>query len=137
MNIWRFFYGNKNTRTSFSKTISTLNPFIEKLGCFSQNWEVILAALPLLNQIGNQCDVGHLFFCKWAIPGPFFDYLRLFKQIIQFLQQINAKNVYPVYCAGIRTHFRQNLRYLPLPLDQGSHPIISMCWSNNFGFKVL
>ena len=29
---------------------------------------------------------------------------RHFKQTLQFLQQMNAKNVHPVYGAGIRTH---------------------------------
>ena len=37
-------------------------------------------------------------------------------------QQINVKNVHPVYGAGIRTHNLQNMSLLPLPLDQGSRP---------------
>ena len=39
-------------------------------------------------------------FLKWAILGLFFIYFRLFKQTLQFLQQINVKNVHPVYGAG-------------------------------------
>ena len=54
------------------------------------------------------------FFKKWANPGLFFVYFRLFKQTIQFLQQINVKNVHPVYIARIRTH---------IPLEHESPPI--------------
>ena len=43
------------------------------------------------------------FFKKWAIPGLFFFTFFLFKQTLQFLHQINVKNVHPVYSAGIRT----------------------------------
>ena len=34
---------------------------------------------------------------------PLLLYFRLFKQTLQFLQQIKMKNVHPVYGAGIRT----------------------------------
>ena len=34
-------------------------------------------------------------------PRPHF---RLLKQTLQFLQEINVKNVNPVFGAGIRTH---------------------------------
>ena len=37
----------------------------------------------------------------WAIAGLFFVYFRLFKQTLQFIQQINVKNVFPVYGAGV------------------------------------
>ena len=40
-------------------------------------------------------------FFKWANCGLFFVYFRLFKETIQFLQEINVKNVHPVYSAGI------------------------------------
>ena len=46
----------------------------------------------------------------------FFVYFRLYKQALQFLQQINVKNFHIVYSAGIRTHDLENT----LPLDQGS-----------------
>ena len=46
-----------------------------------------------------------------AILGLFFVYFRLFKQTKQFLQQINVKNVHPVYSAGIQTH---NYKYMRL-----------------------
>ena len=35
---------------------------------------------------------------------PLFVHFRLFKQKLQFLQQINVKNVHSVYGVGIRTH---------------------------------
>ena len=51
---------------------------------------------------------------KWAIPGLFFVYFRLFSNI--------CENVHPVYGAGIRTQNLQNMSLLPWPLDQGSSP---------------
>ena len=52
-------------------------------------------------------------FKKWAISGLFFVYLRLFKQTLPFLQQINVKNVHPVFGAEIRTHNLRNMSLLP------------------------
>ena len=45
-------------------------------------------------------------FFKWANPGLFLFIFSLFKQTLQFLQQINVKkcHVHPVSGAGIRTH---------------------------------
>ena len=45
----------------------------------------------------------------WTIPGHFF----CFKQTLQFLQQINVKNVHPVYGAVIQTHDLWNVSLLP------------------------
>ena len=66
---------------------------------------------------------------RWSFfwkNGPsislFLIYFRLFKQTLQFLQQIYVKNVHPVYCAGIWTHDLQEISLLPKPLDQGSCP---------------
>ena len=39
------------------------------------------------------------------------------------------KNVHPVYGTGIRTHDLQNVSLLPLPLDQGSRPIMVLSYS--------
>ena len=50
---------------------------------------------------------------EWAIPGLFLVYFHLLKQTLQFLQQINVKNVQPIYSAGIRTHNLQNMSLLP------------------------
>ena len=41
---------------------------------------------------------------------------------MQFSQQIDVKNVHPIYSAWIRTPNLQNMSILPLPLDQGSRP---------------
>ena len=41
---------------------------------------------------------------KWANPGLFLFYFCLFKQTLQFLQQINVKNVHPVSGTRIQTH---------------------------------
>ena len=49
------------------------------------------------------------FFFKCEISGLFFVYFRLFKPTLKILQQINVKNVHPVYDAGIWTHDLQNL----------------------------
>ena len=43
----------------------------------------------------------------------FFIYFHLFKQTLQFLQQINVKNVHPVYRAGVQTHNLLNTSLLP------------------------
>ena len=53
------------------------------------------------------------FLKKRVIPSLFFIYFRLLKQTLQFLQQINVKNVHPVYGAGIRTHDLLNMSLLP------------------------
>ena len=55
-----------------------------------------------------------LFLEKWAKPGLFFIFIYiLFKQTIQFLQQINVKNIHPVYGPGIQTHNLLNMSSLP------------------------
>ena len=46
-------------------------------------------------------------------PRPFLIYFRLFKDTLQFLQQINVKNLHPVYSAGIRTHDLWNITTRP------------------------
>ena len=50
---------------------------------------------------------------KWANPSLFLHIFSLFKQTIQFLQQINVKNVHPVYSTGIRTHDLSNMSRHP------------------------
>ena len=59
---------------------------------------------------------------------------RLFKQKIQFLQQINVKkcpNVHPAYGAAIRTHYLTNMSLHPLPLDQGSLERVRLIQGSN------
>ena len=47
----------------------------------------------------------HKFFKNGPTPASFSFIFGLFKQtLLQFLQQINVKNVHPVSGAGIRTH---------------------------------
>ena len=57
-------------------------------------------------------------FFKWAIPGLFFVYFRLFKQTLQFLQQIYVNMFIQYTVLGIQTHDLQYMRLLPYPLDQ-------------------
>ena len=47
---------------------------------------------------------NRIVFEKMDQPGLFFIYFQSFKSNITILQQINVKNIHPVYCAGIRTH---------------------------------
>ena len=48
-----------------------------------------------------------------AIPS-LFTFIFLFSiQTLQLLQQINVKNVHPVYGAGIRTHDLSHMSRLP------------------------
>ena len=54
-----------------------------------------------------------LFWKKWANPGLFSSISGLYKQTIQFLQQINVKNVHPVNGAGIWTHNLLNMSLHP------------------------
>ena len=65
-----------------------------------------------------------IFFLKnWPTPASFSFIFILFKQTIQFLEQINVKkcpNVHLVQDTGIRTHDLLNMSHHPLPLDQGS-----------------
>ena len=56
------------------------------------------------NSDGRRGSLAVVLFKKWAIPGLSFIYFRLFKQTLQFLQQINVKNAHLVYGAVIRTH---------------------------------
>ena len=60
---------------------------------------------PHIPWIGQESGILLLcFFKKWAKPGLFLMYFGIFKQTIQFLQQINVKNVHPVCGARIWTH---------------------------------
>ena len=62
-------------------------------------------------------DISHVyvrsFFKNVPIPASFSFILGLFKQTLQFLQQMYVKNVHPVYGAGIRTHDIQNVCLFP------------------------
>ena len=56
-------------------------------------------------------------FLNMGQPRSIFRFFCLFKQTIQFLQQINVKNVNPVNGAWIRTYDLQNISLLPQPLE--------------------
>ena len=102
---WRLFIPRKKSR----RTGGILWPFDDK--CFwSGPYHVWLfshlQSLPIhlchCNQ-GNQ-DLIDYFFKKNGPPQASFSFiLGLFKKL-QFLQQINANNIHPLYDAGIRTH---------------------------------
>ena len=52
-------------------------------------------------------------FYKGPTPVSFSFIFGLFKQTIQFLQEIIVKNVHPVYSAGIWTHDLSNMSRHP------------------------
>ena len=54
-------------------------------------------------------SLGSSSFFKRAIPSLFFVYFCLFEQLLQFWQQINVKNVHPVYGVEIRTYNPQHV----------------------------
>ena len=63
--------------------------------------------------------IENLFLKKWANPSSFSFIFGLFQtNIYTILQQINVKNVHPVYGTVIRTLDLQNMSLLPKPLDQ-------------------
>ena len=57
--------------------------------------------------------MGIEFVKKMGQPRPLFVYFCLFKHEIQSLQQINGKNVHPVYDAGIQNHDLSNMSRHP------------------------
>ena len=60
-----------------------------------------------------QCIKDFFIIKKWANPGLFLFIFGLFKQTIQYLQQINVKNVHPVYGTEIQTHDQSNMSRHP------------------------
>ena len=72
-----------------------------------------------------------LFYCyiqlKWAFSSLFVFIFRINNYItLQFLQQIDAKKVHPVYLDGIWSRDLQNTSLIPQPLDQGSRPLSTL-----------
>ena len=49
----------------------------------------------------NYTEYSILVFFKWANPSLFLLFFCLFKQTIQFLQQINVKNVMSIQCTAL------------------------------------
>ena len=73
-----------------------------------------------LSQVGrySQAELstgmtGAIFFNKMGHPWPLFHLFLSFQTNITILQQINVKNVHPVYGAGIRTHQLWNISLPP------------------------
>ena len=54
-----------------------------------------------------------MFFLNWPTPASFHLFLVFPNKHYKFLQQIDGKNVHPVYSAGIRTHNLWNVSLLP------------------------
>ena len=61
---------------------------------------------------GNMKE-GRNVFLIGPTPASFLCIFGLFKQTTQFLQQMNVKNVHPVYGAGIRTNDLSNMSHNP------------------------
>ena len=61
---------------------------------------------------GNMKE-GRNVFLIGPTPASFSCIFGLFKQTTQFLQQMNVKNVHPVYGAGIRTNDLSNMSHNP------------------------
>ena len=58
--------------------------------------------------------LGKFFYKKMTDSGLFYCLFSVFQtNIIVILQQIDVKNVHPVYCAGIQTHDLWNMNLLP------------------------
>ena len=55
----------------------------------------------------------YLAFLKMCQPGLFLFIFGLFKQTLQILEQIDVKNVHPVYGARIRTNNLLNVSLFP------------------------
>ena len=63
--------------------------------------------------LSNWATAGHSFLKNGPIPASFSFIFGLFIQPIQFFQQINVKNVHPVYNTGIQTHNHSNMSRHP------------------------
>ena len=72
---------------------------------------------------------SYIFFKKWAIPDLFLVYFRLFKQTIQFLQQIDVKK-YPssVRCWDLNPRPSED-ELPPITTKPGLSPIIAIFYS--------
>ena len=65
------------------------------------------------SESGKDRNDAQFDFFKWANPGVFFIYFRLFKYTTYFTTNAYVKNVHPVYGAGIWTHKLWNMSLLP------------------------
>ena len=110
----------------------------------SKNAKLLLLILSIT--ITSECckQMPFCFLLKVPLPknGPtpasFSFIFGLFKQTIQFLQQINVKkcHVHPVYNTWIRTHDLSNMSCLPLTTRSGRN-CITILKINFFLYKIL
>ena len=99
---------NKTQRSSSSSSLPTNRHFqafidicIFVILFFSNETFPSNATFYKIQNIGGSFqlqDLLKLIIFLWANPGLFFIYYRLFKHTLQFLQQINVKNVISIQC---------------------------------------
>ena len=82
-------------------------------------------------QIGLRVLV--LSFFKWAIPGLFFIYLRLLKQTLLLLQQINVKNVQKSWDLNPRPSGHESPSIITRP---GLLPSLILCYFHVFNVII-
>ena len=99
--------------TKHSKEARLFNIFSPASGEDSDNPELDEKEPTEDAEVSVSQDLTNVIFKIWAIPGLYFVYFRLFNQTLQFLQQINVKNVHPVHGTGIRTHNLSNMSLHP------------------------
>jgi len=61
----------------------------------------------------SELHLFNIFLKNVLTPASFLFIFGLFKQTLQFLQQIKVKNVHPVYGAGNQTHDLWNVSLFP------------------------
>ena len=88
---------------------------------FPQIWShwTQLSILDKLVSLSSSCETSStrfVFFFKWPILGLFFVYFRLYKQILQFLQQIYVKKCYVHQVCGARSQTHHNLQHTCPPI---------------------
>ena len=88
--------------------------------------QILLPGFKLTTSWVSLCCRRLLFFKKWANPGLFFIYFRLFQRTLQFLQQINVKNVLLVYDSNSWPLESDSPSITTRP--QGSPPCCNDCW---------
>ena len=82
------------------------------LGVLNHYWALLMIQLALIYQCANSHQ-QRFFLKKWPSSASFSFIFVLFKQTLQFLQQIYMKNVHPVDTAGIWTYDLRNMSLLP------------------------
>ena len=114
---------SRPTSTMPSASTTTASSSCRRLRLSSRNWRprfLNSSRLVDFNQIKENVLAQWIrmyllsFFLNGPTPTSFSFIFGLFKQTsLQFLQQINVKNVHQVYGAGIRTHNLWNMSLFP------------------------